>query len=88
MNILAYDVTLLYSLHTEDSAYQLYKAAAEATEDPQLKKTLQLFAEVEPGHKKRVEDLYERTSSPRTKNAHPYRDHRNTKGGAASRQQR
>lgn len=56
---MTYPQILQYAIKTEDSAYNLYKAAADATDDPQLKKTLQLFAEVELVHKKRVEDLYD-----------------------------
>lgn len=56
---MTYAEILQYAIKTEDAAYQLYKAAAEATDDPQLKKTLQVFADVELGHKKRVEDIYD-----------------------------
>ena len=34
-------------------------AAAEMTDDPQLKKTLLVFADVEKGHKKRLEGIYD-----------------------------
>lgn len=56
---MTYAEILQYAIKTEDSAYHLYKGAAEGTDDPQLKKTLLLFAEVELGHKKRVEDIYD-----------------------------
>ncbi len=56
---MTYAQILTYAIKTEETAYQLYKAAAELTDDPKLKKTLQIFAEVELGHKKRVEDLYD-----------------------------
>lgn len=56
---MSYPEILQYAIKTEDSAYNLYKAAADATDDPQLKKTLEVFAQVELGHKKRIEDLYD-----------------------------
>ncbi len=56
---MTYQEILMYAIKTEESAYQLYKAAAEMTEDPQLKKTLLVFADVELGHKKRVEAIYD-----------------------------
>jgi rubrerythrin len=34
-------------------------AAAEMTADPKLKKTLQVFAEVEKGHRLKLEDIYD-----------------------------
>jgi rubrerythrin len=56
---MTYQEILTFAIKTEESAYQLYKAAAEMTEDPQLKKTLLVFADVELGHKKRLEDIYD-----------------------------
>jgi rubrerythrin len=56
---MTYPQILQFAIKTEENAYQLYKAAAEATEDPQLKKTLEVFADVELGHKKRVEAIYD-----------------------------
>jgi rubrerythrin len=56
---MTYPEILQYAIKTEDGAYQLYKAAAEASDDPQLKRTLQIFAEVELVHKKRIEDFYD-----------------------------
>lgn len=56
---MSYPDILRYAIKAEDSAYNLYKAAANATDDPQLKKTLQIFAEVELVHKKRIEDIYD-----------------------------
>lgn len=54
-----YDEILRYAIKTEESAYRLYSAAAEMTDDPKLKKTLQVFADVELGHKKRLEGIYD-----------------------------
>lgn len=54
-----YDEILRFALKTEESAYRLYSAAAEMTDDPKLKKTLQVFADVELGHKKRLEGIYD-----------------------------
>jgi len=56
---MSYPQILQFAIKTEENAYQLYKAAAEATDDPQLKKTLEVFADVELGHKKRVEAIYD-----------------------------
>lgn len=56
---MTYAEILQYAIKVEDNAYHLYKAAADATDDPQVKKTLQVFAEVELGHKKRIEDIYD-----------------------------
>lgn len=56
---MTYTQILQFAIKTEENAYQLYKAAAEATEDPQLKKTLEVFADVELGHKKRIEAIYD-----------------------------
>ena len=56
---MTYSQILQFAIKTEENAYQLYKAAAEATEDPQLKKTLEVFADVELGHKKRIEEIYD-----------------------------
>lgn len=56
---MSYDEIIRYGIKTEENAWKLYVAAAEVTEEPQLKKTLLAFAEVERGHKKRLETLYE-----------------------------
>ena len=56
---MTYAEILHFAIKTEDDAYHLYQAAAEATDDPKLKKTLEVFADVELGHKKRIEDIYE-----------------------------
>lgn len=54
-----YQEILAFSLKAEESAYQLYKATAGMTEDPTLQKTLLTFAEVELGHRRKIEALYE-----------------------------
>lgn len=54
-----YQEILTYAIKTEDSAYNLYITAAEASDDPDLKKVLQVFADVEKGHKIKVERLYD-----------------------------
>jgi len=56
---MTYVEILQYAIKAEENAYQLYKAAAEMTEEPQLKKTLEVFADVELGHKKRIEGIYD-----------------------------
>jgi rubrerythrin len=56
---MTYGEILRNAMKTEESAWKLYSAAAEMTDDPQLKKTLQVFAEVELGHKKRLEGIYD-----------------------------
>lgn len=56
---MTYQEILAYALKTEESAYQLYKAAAGMTEDPKLQKTLLAFAEVELNHRRKIEALYD-----------------------------
>jgi rubrerythrin len=56
---MGYQEILTYALKAEENAYQLYKAAAGMTEDPRLQKTLLTFAEVELGHRRKIEALYE-----------------------------
>jgi rubrerythrin len=56
---MTYAEILQYAIKTEESAYQLYRAAVNLTDDPKLKKTLELFADVELGHKKRIEAIYD-----------------------------
>jgi hypothetical protein len=46
-------------MKAEEHAWRLYTAAAEMTGDPRLKNILLTFAEVEKGHKKRLEEIYE-----------------------------
>lgn len=54
-----YDEILRHAMKTEENAYLLYTAAAELTDDAKLKKTLLAFADVEKGHKRRLEDIYD-----------------------------
>jgi rubrerythrin len=56
---LSYSEILAYALKTEDNAYQLYKTAAGMTDDPRLQKVLMTFADVELGHRRKIEVLYE-----------------------------
>ena len=56
---MTYQEILTYTLKSEEGAYQLYKAAAGMTEDPRLQKTLLTFAEVELGHRRKIEALYD-----------------------------
>lgn len=56
---LTYSEILAYALKTEENAYQLYKAAAGMTDDPKLQKVLLSFADVELGHRRRIEAIYE-----------------------------
>lgn len=56
---LSYSEILTYALKTEENAYQLYKAAAGMTDDPKLQKVLMNFADIELGHRRRLEAIYE-----------------------------
>ena len=56
---MSYPEILRFALKTEESAYKLYAAAAEMTEDPKLKKMLLVLADVEKGHKHRIEAMYD-----------------------------
>ena len=55
---MTYQGILTFALKAEEEAYQLYKAAAGMTEDPKLQKILLTFAEVELGHRRKIEGLY------------------------------
>jgi rubrerythrin len=55
----SYPEILRFAIETENSASSLYEAAAEMTEDPKIRRMLQVLSEVERGHKKRVEEIYE-----------------------------
>lgn len=55
---MTYQEILTFALKAEEEAYQLYKASAGMTEDPKLQKTLLAFAEVELGHRRKIEGLY------------------------------
>jgi len=56
---LTYNEILAFALKAEENAYQLYKAAAGMTEDPKLQKILMNFADVELGHRRKIEAIYE-----------------------------
>lgn len=56
---MSYSEILTYALKTEENAYQLYKAAAGMTDDPKLQKVLMSFADVELGHRRRLEAVFE-----------------------------
>jgi rubrerythrin len=56
---MSYQEILVYALKTEDNAYQLYKTAAGMTDDDQLKKFLMNLADVELGHRRKIEAIYE-----------------------------
>jgi rubrerythrin len=56
---MTYPQILQFAIKTEESAYELYKAAAAATEDQQLKRALELFADVELVHKNCIEEIYD-----------------------------
>lgn len=56
---LSYNQILQYALKTEENAYQLYKTAAGMTDDERLQKVLMTFADVELGHRRRLEEIYE-----------------------------
>lgn len=56
---MTYQEILTFAMKTEDSAYNLYKIAGAATEDVKLKKVLLTFADVELGHRHKIEMIYE-----------------------------
>lgn len=56
---MTYQEILTFAMKAEESAYKLYEAAAESVDDPKLKNVLKVFADVERGHKLRIEQLYE-----------------------------
>jgi rubrerythrin len=56
---LTYSEILAFALKTEENAYQLYKTAAGMTDDPRLQKVLMNFADVELGHRRKIEAIYE-----------------------------
>ena|ERR1039457_1043742 len=57
---MSYQDILVYALKTEDNAYQLYKTAAGMTDDVKLQKVLMTLAEVELGHRRTIEAIYEK----------------------------
>ncbi len=54
-----YSQIIASALKTEENAYQLYKTAAGMTDDPKLQKVLMNFADVELGHRRRLEAIYD-----------------------------
>ncbi len=50
---------LRFAMKAEESAYQLYTAAAGLVTDAKLKKTLLMLTDVEKGHKVKLEAMYE-----------------------------
>lgn len=56
---MSYSQIIANALKTEENAYQLYKAAAGMTDDPKLQKVLMNFADIELGHRRRLELMYE-----------------------------
>jgi rubrerythrin len=56
---MTYAELLRFAIKVEENACNLYRAAADITTDPRLKKTLQVFADVENGHRLRLEEVYD-----------------------------
>lgn len=56
---MTYAEILRFAIKTEENAYQLYLAAARMTGDPKLRRTLEAFANVEKGHRLRLEEIYD-----------------------------
>ena len=56
---MSYPEILHFALKTEENAYKLYTAAAEMTDNPKLKNMLLVLADVEKGHKARIEAMYD-----------------------------
>ena len=56
---MTYQEILIYAMKAEENAYQLYTNAAASVEDPQLQKVLNVFADVEKGHKIKIEKIYD-----------------------------
>jgi rubrerythrin len=56
---MSYPEILHFALKTEENAYKLYSAAAEMTDNPKLKNMLLVLADVEKGHKARIEAIYD-----------------------------
>jgi rubrerythrin len=56
---MTYQQILTFAMKAEETAYKLYDAAAEAVADPKLKNVLKVFADVERGHKAKIEQLYD-----------------------------
>lgn len=56
---MSYSQIIASALKTEENAYQLYKTAAGMTDDPAVQKVLMTFADVELGHRRRLEAIYD-----------------------------
>ena len=56
---MSYAEILHYAMKTEENAYKLYTEAAKMTDNPKLQKMLMVLADVEKGHKLRLESLYD-----------------------------
>ena len=56
---MSYPEILRYAMKTEETAYKLYTAAADVVDDPQLKRMLLVLADIEKGHKLKVEAIYD-----------------------------
>ena len=56
---MSYQEILIYAMKAEENAFQLYQATAAEVDDPQLKNVLLVFADVEKGHKIKLENLYD-----------------------------
>jgi rubrerythrin len=56
---MSYSQIIANALKAEENAYQLYKTAAGMTDDPRLQKVLMTFADVELGHRRRLEAVYD-----------------------------
>ncbi len=56
---MTYDEILRFAMKTEEQAYKLYMAASNLTSDPQMQKMLLVLADIEKGHKQRIETIYD-----------------------------
>lgn len=56
---MTYDEILRFAIKTEEAAYKLYTAASQMTADQKLQKMLLVLADIEKGHKQRIEDIYD-----------------------------
>lgn len=54
-----YQEVLLAAMHREKIAFAFYKSMAELVKEDKLKRVLEKLAEVELGHKRRLENMYE-----------------------------
>lgn len=56
---MTYQEILVFSMKSEDNAYNLYKTAAGMTDDERVQKVLMTFADAELGHRRKLESIYE-----------------------------